>query len=79
VTVAIAHELGARLGAPVELICVDAARKSFAALSEGRVDVTFLAIEPTREGEVAFSPYLTIERLRSGTQRRGARHRQTWT
>ncbi len=62
VTVAIARELGARLGVPVELICVDAARKSFAALAEGRADVTFLAIEPAREGEVAFSsPYLTIE------------------
>ena len=62
VTVAIARELGARLGVPVELICVDAACKSFAALAEGRADVTFLAIEPAREGEVAFSPpYLTIE------------------
>ncbi len=62
VTVAIAREIGARLGVPVELICVDAARKSFAALAEGRADVTFLAIEPAREGEVAFSPpYLTIE------------------
>ena len=62
VTVAIARELARRLGVPVELTCVDAARKSFALLAEGRADVTFLAIEPAREGEVAFSPpYLTIE------------------
>ena len=62
VTVAIARELASRLGVPVEFICVDAARKSFAALAEGEADVTFLAIEPAREGEVAFSPpYLTIE------------------
>ena len=62
VTVAIARELGARLGVPVELICADAARKSFAALAEGQADVTFLAIEPAREGVVSFSPpYLTIE------------------
>ena len=62
VTVAIARELARRLDLPLELLCVDAARKSFAALAEGRADVTFLAIEPAREGEVAFSqPYLTIE------------------
>ncbi|TYL51746.1 transporter substrate-binding domain-containing protein [Nocardioides sp. BGMRC 2183] len=62
VTVAIAREIASRLAVPLELICVDAARKSFAALSEGRADLTFLAIEPARETEVRFSrPYLTIE------------------
>ena len=62
VTVAIAGEVARRLGVPLELVCVDAARKSFASLVEGSVDVSFLAIEPAREADVAFSPpYLAIE------------------
>lgn len=62
VSVAIAREVGRRLGVPVDLRCVDAARLCFAALAEGRADLTFLAVEPARETEVRFSPpYLTIE------------------
>ena len=62
VTVDIAREVGARLDLPVELVCFDAARKSFEALTEGRADICFLAIEPAREAEVAFTaPYVVIE------------------
>jgi polar amino acid transport system substrate-binding protein len=62
VTVDIARELGARLGVPVELVCFDAARASFDALRQGRAGVGFLAIEPARAAEVAFTaPYLVIE------------------
>ncbi len=62
VTVDIAREVGVRLGVPVELVCFDAARKSFEALTSGRVDICFLAIEPVREAEVAFTePYVEIE------------------
>ena len=62
VTVDIAREIGARLGVPVELLCFDAARKSFEAMTGGDADVCFLAIEPAREAEVAFSaPYVIIE------------------
>jgi polar amino acid transport system substrate-binding protein len=62
VTVAVAAELARRLGVPLELVCVDAARKSFTSLVDGSVDVSFLAIEPAREEDVAFSPpYLAIE------------------
>jgi polar amino acid transport system substrate-binding protein len=62
VTVDIAREVGARLGVPVELVCFDAARKSFEALVGGRADICFLAIEPAREAEVAFTgPYVEIE------------------
>jgi polar amino acid transport system substrate-binding protein len=62
VTVEIARELGARLGVPVELLCFDAARKSFEAMSEGAADICFLAIEPEREATVAFTaPYVVIE------------------
>jgi polar amino acid transport system substrate-binding protein len=62
VTVDLARELGARLGLPVELVCFDAARKSFEAMTQGRADICFLAIEPVREAEVAFTaPYVVIE------------------
>jgi polar amino acid transport system substrate-binding protein len=62
VTVDIAREIGARISAPVELICFDAARKSFEAALTGQADICFLAIEPAREAEVAFTaPYVLIE------------------
>jgi polar amino acid transport system substrate-binding protein len=62
ITVDIADAAGARLGVPVEIVCFDAARKSFEALTSGRTDIAFLAIEPARANEVAFTePYLTIE------------------
>ncbi|WP_249138570.1 transporter substrate-binding domain-containing protein [Phycicoccus avicenniae] len=62
VTVDIAREIGARLGVPVELRCFDAARLSFASMVDGESDVCFLAVDPAREEEVAFSaPYVVIE------------------
>jgi polar amino acid transport system substrate-binding protein len=62
VTVDLARELAGRLGVPVSFVCVDAARKSFEALRAGAADVGFLAIEPAREAEVAFTaPYVVIE------------------
>jgi polar amino acid transport system substrate-binding protein len=62
VTVAIAEELARWLGVPLQLECVDAARKSYAAVKQGRVDVCFLANEPAREEGVAFTaPYVVIE------------------
>jgi ABC-type amino acid transport substrate-binding protein len=62
VTVDIAREIGSRLGLPVELVCFDAARKSFEAMTSGRADICFLAIEAAREAEVAFTaPYVVIE------------------
>ena len=62
VTVDIAREIGVRLGVPVELICFDAARKSFEAMTSGQADICFLAIDPAREAEVAFTaPYVVIE------------------
>jgi polar amino acid transport system substrate-binding protein len=62
VTVDIAREVGARLDLPVELVCFDAARKSYEAMAAGRADICFLAIEPAREAEVAFTaPYVVIE------------------
>jgi polar amino acid transport system substrate-binding protein len=62
VTVDIARELASRMGVPVELVCFDAARKSFEAMVAGQADICFLAIEPVREAEVAFTaPYVVIE------------------
>lgn len=62
VTVDIAHELGSQLDLPVELVCFDAARESFEAMNQGRVDICFLAIDPAREETVAFTPpYAVIE------------------
>jgi polar amino acid transport system substrate-binding protein len=62
VTVDIARETGKRLGVPVELLCFDAARKSYEAMATGQADVCFLAIDPKREESVAFTaPYVVIE------------------
>ncbi len=62
VTVDIAAEVAARLAVPVEFTCVDAARKSFEATASGTADLCFLAIEPARATEIAFTePYVLIE------------------
>ncbi len=62
VTVAIAQELARWLEVPLRLECVGAARDSYAAITEGRVDLCFLANEPAREEGVAFTtPYVVIE------------------
>jgi polar amino acid transport system substrate-binding protein len=62
VTVDLAREIAARLGLPVQLICFHAARMSFHAMTAGEADICFLAVEPAREQEVAFTaPYVVIE------------------
>ncbi|WP_246210356.1 transporter substrate-binding domain-containing protein [Nocardioides piscis] len=62
VTVAIAREVANSLGVPLELVCVDAARDAYAAITQGMVDLCFLANEPAREEGVAFTaPYIVIE------------------
>ncbi|GAB3829378.1 transporter substrate-binding domain-containing protein [Kribbella italica] len=62
VTVDLAREVARRLEVPVEFLCFDAAKQSFEALADGRADLGFLAIEPARAGQVAFtSPYVIIE------------------
>ena len=62
VSVDLARELGRRLDVPVELVPFDAAGKVFDALKMNAWDVAFLAIEPARATEIAFSaPYVVIE------------------
>jgi polar amino acid transport system substrate-binding protein len=62
VSVDLARELGRRLGVPVVLVTFDAAGKVFDALKTGAWDVAFLAIDPARATEIAFTaPYVVIE------------------
>src|SRR3954464_9224728 len=62
VTVDLARAVSERLGVPVELVCFDAARSSFEAMATGEADLCFLAIDPARATEVAFTaPYVLIE------------------
>jgi polar amino acid transport system substrate-binding protein len=62
VTVDLARELGRRLNLPLELVPFDAAGKVFEALKAGAWDIAFLAIEPVRAAEIAFTaPYVIIE------------------
>jgi polar amino acid transport system substrate-binding protein len=62
VTVDIAREVAARLGVPAELLCFGAARQSFEAAASGQAGIAFLATEPARAAEIAFTaPYVLIE------------------
>jgi polar amino acid transport system substrate-binding protein len=62
VTVDLARELGKRVGVPVELIPFPAAGRVFAALKDNTWDIAFMAIEPKRAAQVAFSPpYANID------------------
>lgn len=62
VSVDVARSLADELGVPVQLTCVTAARDSVAALESGAVSLGFVAIDPAREGTLAFTqPYVTIE------------------
>src|SRR5262245_48449471 len=62
ITVELARELAKRLGVPLEMTTYDAAGKVFEALKAGSWDIAFLAIEPVRAAEIAFTaPYVLIE------------------
>ncbi|EPM42991.1 transporter substrate-binding domain-containing protein [Pseudomonas syringae] len=62
VSVALAKALAEELNVRLEMVTFDAAGKVFAALEEGVWNVAFLAIEPVREEQIAFSePYVIIE------------------
>lgn len=62
VTVDLANELARRTGLALDLVPFDAAGKVFEALNAGAWDIAFLAIEPVRAAEIAFTaPYVIIE------------------
>jgi polar amino acid transport system substrate-binding protein len=58
----LARELARRLGARIEYVEFDTAGKIADAVKQGRIDVAFLANDPQRANEIAFSaPYVQIE------------------
>jgi polar amino acid transport system substrate-binding protein len=58
----LAHELARRLGVPVEFTTFDTAGKAFEAVKAAACDIGFLANEPARAAEIAFTaPYVVIE------------------
>lgn len=62
VTVDIAREAARRLGVPLHLHLVDAARLSVEALLTGVADIAFVAVEPARAAQISFTaPYVLIE------------------
>lgn len=62
VTVDLARELARRAGLPLDLVPFDAAGKVFEALKASAWDIAFLAVEPARAAEIAFTaPYVIIE------------------
>src|SRR5262245_34926951 len=62
ITVDLARELAGRLGVSSELSTFDGAGKAFEAVKAGKIDIVFLAIEPVRAAEIAFTaPYVIIE------------------
>lgn len=57
-----ARELAKRLGVPVKYVIYDAAGKMAEGLKKGEVDIVFLAIDPERAADIAFTrPYLQLE------------------
>jgi polar amino acid transport system substrate-binding protein len=62
VTVDVSRELGRRLGVPVELVAYEGVAKLLAGLKAEEWDVAFLAVDPARAGDVAFTaPYMEVE------------------
>ncbi len=62
ISIDLAHELGKKLGVPVELIVNETAGKSVATIEAGRADIGFFAIDPERGRDIAFTAaYVQIE------------------
>ncbi len=58
----LARELAKRLGARVEFVTYDSAARMAEAAKQGSWDVAFLAVDPQRANDIAFSaPYMQIE------------------
>jgi len=62
ITVDLARELARRLDIPIELVIFESAGRVTEALKTSAWDVSFLAIEPVRAAQIAFTaPYVLIE------------------
>jgi len=58
----LARELARRLSVPIEFVCYDEAGKVVQGLKAAAWDVCFLAIDPIRAADIAFTaPYVVIE------------------
>ena len=58
----LARELARRAGLPLQMVPFDAAGRMADAVRQGAWDVTFLAVDPVRGNDIAFTaPYLEIE------------------
>lgn len=72
VSVDLARELARRLGVPVEFVTYDSAGKVVDGLKDAAWDVAFLAIDPARAVDIAYTaPYVVIEGaylVREGSQ-----------
>ena len=62
VSVDLAREAARRLHVPLELVPFDSAGAVVAAMQSGQVDLAFVAIDPARAADMAYSaPYLVID------------------
>jgi polar amino acid transport system substrate-binding protein len=62
IAVDLAHELARRLNVPLEIVDYDSAGQMADAAKDGGWDVAFLAADPDRENDIAFTaPYLGID------------------
>ncbi|HKT99520.1 MAG TPA: ABC transporter substrate-binding protein [Paraburkholderia sp.] len=62
VSIDLARAFAQHLGVPLELVVLDTAAKSVAAVSEERADFGFFAVDPKRGETIAFTaPYVLIE------------------
>ena len=62
VSVDLSRELAQRLSVPLEMVGVDTAAKSVAAVKSGACDVAFVAIDPARAVDMDYTaPYVLIE------------------
>jgi polar amino acid transport system substrate-binding protein len=62
ISVDLARELARRLGVPIEFVLFEAAGKVADAVKTGVWDIAFLAIDPVRANDIAFTaPYVVIE------------------
>ena len=62
VSVDLSRELARRLGVPVQFVFYDAAGKVVEGLKSGEWDVAYVAIDPARAKDIAYSgPYVVIE------------------
>jgi polar amino acid transport system substrate-binding protein len=58
----LARELAKRAGVPIKFVTYDAAGKMVEGLKAGEVDILFVAIDPERAADIAFTqPYVQIE------------------